>query len=359
MFQYRSRELAEKVVKRLENMHLNIRIMHVCGTHQDTIIKHGLDTLFKRCGVHVRQGPGCPVCVTTSKEFREAVTLARKGNIIATFGDVSKAPSQIGSLLDQRSEGCDVRIVYSVEDAVNIARKTSKHVVFMAVGFETTAPSTSAVILNDLPENFSVLSCHRYVPPALHALFRMGELKINGLIEPGHVSTIIGLKPYEEITKQYRIPQVVAGFEPLDVLMAVYMLARQIIHNEARVENEYTRTVKYEGNVKALKFMNETFEPFDVTWRGFPIIPKSGMKFKRKFEKYDARKIFEDELRDVSEDVDEISGCRCGEILRGLIEPEECSLFSSVCTPDNPVGPCMVSVEGSCNIEYKYKSKRR
>ncbi len=358
MFQFRSRELAEKIVNRLEKLNLDIKIMHVCGTHQDTIVKHGMDTLFRRCRVQVRQGPGCPVCVTTSREFREAIFLAKKGSIIATFGDVSKAPSQIGSLLDQRSQGCDVRIVYSIDDAVNIAGKTSKHVVFMAVGFETTAPSTAATVLNGLPENFSILNCHRYMPPALHTLLRMGELRIDGLIEPGHVSTIIGLKSYEEIAKLYRIPQVVAGFEPLDVLMAVYMLAQQIINNEVKVENEYVRTVKYEGNIKALRFMEEVFEPFDITWRGFPVIPKSGMKLKKRFEAYDTRKIFEDELKEVSEELDDISGCRCGEVLRALIDPEDCPLFACKCTPDSPVGPCMVSTEGSCNIEYKYGGRR-
>jgi len=359
MFRFRDKAFAEKIVKNLRKMGLNLRVMHVCGTHQDTLVRYGLDELFRQCGVEIRQGPGCPVCVTTTKEFCEAAFLAREGLIVATYGDVAKAPSQVGSLLDQRAEGCDVRIVYSVEDAVKIAEKTSKDVIFMAVGFETTAPSTAKILMEDLPENFSVLCCHRYIPPALHALLGMGELKLDGLIEPGHVSTIIGVKPYEEISKIYKIPQVIAGFEPLDLLMAVYMLANQIRHDEAKVENEYVRSVRYEGNPKALKVMEEVFEPFDIAWRGFPIIPKSGMRLRKKFEKYDARKRFEDILEKIDEKFfEEPKGCRCGEILRGLVNPEDCPLFGRVCTPDKPVGPCMVSVEGACNIQFKYGKRK-
>ncbi|RLI05761.1 hydrogenase formation protein HypD [Candidatus Bathyarchaeota archaeon] len=355
MFRFRDRILAEKIIKKLKDMKLNIRIMHVCGTHQDTIVRYGLDELLRQCGVEVRQGPGCPVCITTAKEFCEAITLARNGKVVVTYGDVAKAPSKIGSLLDQRAEGCDVRIVYSVEDAVRIAKETSYDVVFMAVGFETTAPSTAEVLLEEPPENFFVLSCHRYIPPALHALLKMGELKLDGLIEPGHVSTIIGVKPYEEISRIYGIPQVIAGFEPLDLLMAVYMLAHQIKHGEVKVENEYTRSVKYEGNLKALKILEEVFEPFDAAWRGFPVISKSGMKIRKKFEEHDARKSFQDILEKMDEKFfEEPEGCRCGEILRGLVNPEDCPLFGNVCTPNRPVGPCMVSVEGACNIQFKY-----
>jgi len=359
MFRYRDKTLTEKIVKKLESMRLNIRVMHVCGTHQDTIVRYGLDEIFRRCGIEVRQGPGCPVCVTTTREFGEAVALARSGKVVVTYGDVAKAPSRLGSLLDQRAEGCDIRIVYSVEDAVEVAKKTGKEVVFMAVGFETTAPSTAKVLLEKPPENFSILSCHRYIPPALYALLEMGELRLDGLIEPGHVSTIIGLKPYEEISYRYKIPQVIAGFEPLDMLMAVYMIARQIENGEAKVENEYTRSVRYEGNPKALKVMAEAFQPSDVRWRGFPVIPRSGMAIKKEFEIYDARKRFEDELEKIDEKLfEEPKGCRCGEILRGLVNPEDCPLFGRACTPEKPVGPCMVSVEGACNIQFKYRGVR-
>lgn len=360
MFRYRDREIADKVINQLNKMNLEISIMHVCGTHQDTLIRYGLDDLFKKCGVTIRQGPGCPVCITTSREYEEAMTLVKRGKILTTYGDSSKVPGKHGSLFDLRGEGFDVRIVYGIEDAIQIAKETDKEVVFMAVGFETTAPSTAITIMRSLPSNFSILCCHRYLPPALYSLLDMGEIKIHGLLEPGHVSAIIGVKPYQAILEKYNIPQVIAGFEPLDMLMSVYMLANQIKKGKAMVENEYTRVVRYEGNIKALKVMDEVFEPFDVDWRGFPNIPGSGMKIKNKFADIDARKIYEDELTDISYEVsEEIKGCKCGEVLRGLINSVDCPLFGEICTPTHPIGPCMVSIEGSCNIEYKYGSQRK
>jgi hydrogenase expression/formation protein HypD len=204
-------------------------------------------------------------------------------------------------------------------------------------------------------ENFSILSCHRIVPPALKALIELGEVKLHGLIEPGHVSTIIGAQPYEFISKDYHVPQVIAGFEPLDLLMGIYMLAKQIKSGEAKVEIEYTRTVKYEGNQKAVKVIDEIFEPFDVKWRGFPVIPGSGLMLRDKFENFDARKLYEDDLKELEGMVfEEPKGCKCGEVLRGLIYSDECPLFGNACTPEHPVGPCMVSAEGSCNILLKY-----
>jgi hydrogenase expression/formation protein HypD len=355
IFKFRDKNISKKIIERLKSMKLEIRLMHVCGTHQDTLIRFGLDSLLRECGVDVRQGPGCPVCVTTQREYEEANVLAQEGKVVATYGDVARAPGKKGSLLDLKGQGCDVKIVYSIEDAVKLAKNTRKDVVFLAVGFETTAPSTAATILSNPPNNFSILSCHRYVPPALHALVKMGEVRLQGLIEPGHVSTIIGIKPYEEISKKYNMPQVVAGFEPLDLLMAIYMLARQIKKGEAKVENEYTRTVSYEGNIKALQIMDDVFEPFNLKWRGFPTIPVSGMMLKKDFEKYDARKKYYDEIKNISDiEFEDSKDCRCNEILRGLIMSKDCPLFGNVCTPRHPVGPCMVSIEGSCNIEYRY-----
>jgi len=307
----------------------------------------------------VRQGPGCPVCVTTTREYEEAITLARKGITITTFGDASQVPGKRGSLLDMRTEGYDVRIVYGIEDAVKVAEKTGKRVVFLGIGFETTAPSTAVMVLKGLPENFSILSCHRYVPPALKALLEMGESKLDGLIEPGHVSTIIGVKPYEELSRQYHIPQVVTGFEPLDLLMAVYMLARQIGEGIAKVENEYSRVVRSEGNPRALKALDNVFEPSDVTWRGFPVIRGSEMRIRNEYEGVDARKVYENELREVNPKISEdAQGCRSGELLRGIIDSVDCPLFGTRCTPTQPIGPCMVSVEGSCNIEFKYSLQK-
>jgi len=330
--------------------------MHVCGTHQDTLVKHGLDVLFRKCGVDIGQGPGCPVCVTTPKEIEEMLLLARKSKIVATFGDMIQVPGEKDSLQIMKMEGWDVRTVYGIEDAVSFAEKNQdKDVVFMAVGFETTTPMTAAVLLNNPPRNFSILCCHRVIPPALKAILDMGELKLDGFIEPGHVSTIIGSKPYEFISKEYNVPQVVAGFEPLDLLMGVWMLVQQVHRGEAKVENEYMRVVKEEGNVKAQQVIDEVFEPCDVKWRGFPVILKSGLRLRDKFERHDARKRYEDDLEELKDkEFSEPKGCRCGEVLRGLISSKECPLFGKKCVPNNPVGPCMVSIEGSCNIEYRY-----
>ena len=359
MFRYRDRDFADKIVRKLKNLNVNVVLMHVCGTHQDTIVRYGLDSLLESCGIDIRQGPGCPICVTTPTEYEEMITLAEKGAIVTAFGDAVSAPGYNRSLVDARAQGCDVRIVYSIEDAVKIASKTDREVVFMAVGFETTAPTTAATLLQKPPENFSVLCCHRYIPPALDALLSSGEMKIQGLIEPGHVSAIIGVRPYEELSKKFHVPQVVAGFEPLDMMMAVYMLVRQITKKEAKVENEYSRTVHYDGNEKALRLLDEVFEPSDIVWRGFPVIPKSAMKLKSKFRSYDARTIHSSTLETIREiKFEESKECMCGEILRGLKEPHDCSLFFDVCTPQHPIGPCMVSIEGACNIEYRYRGRR-
>ncbi len=354
MFRYRDENLANRIIEKLKDMNLNLRLMHVCGTHQDTLVRFGLNSMLKEAGVEIRPGPGCPVCVTTAKEIEEAILLARRGKVIATFGDMFRVPGERLSLADVKAEGFDVRVVYSITDCISIAEKTNKDVVFFSIGFETTAPATASVISTRPATNFSILSAHRLIPPAMEALIRMGEMKIDGFINPGHVSTIIGERPYEFISKRYKMPQVIAGFEPLDVLIAVYMLAMQIIRGEAKIENEYTRVVKPEGNEKAQQTMSEVFEPFDTSWRGFPVIPGSGLRVRRKFEEYDARKRYEDELSTLDNEFKEPAGCRCGEILRGLVYPDECPLFGKACTPRHPVGPCMVSREGSCNIMLRY-----
>jgi len=356
LFSLRDKKLAEEIVSKIKELDINHKFMHVCGTHQDTLVKNGLDSLLKQCGITIIQGPGCPVCVTTPKEIEEMLLIARSGKIVTSFGDMMNVPGEKESLRSIKADGFDVRTVYGIEDAVKIAEENKdKEVVFMAVGFETTAPTTASVILDKPPDNFSILCCHRTIPNALKAIIEMGEIKLNGLIEPGHVSAIIGSKPYEFLSKDYRIPQVVAGFEPIDLLMGCWMLVKQIENNEAFVENEYKRVVHENGNVKAKKILNIIFENCDVKWRGFPIIPNSGLKLKSKYKKYDARKKYEDILAELkNKEFKEPKGCRCGELLRGLITPFDCPLFGKTCTPDNPVGPCMVSIEGSCNIEYRY-----
>jgi hydrogenase expression/formation protein HypD len=353
----RDGELARRILRGIRDLGVRATIMHVCGTHQDTIMRFGLDALLRECGIRIISGPGCPVCVTTQREYEEAGLLMERGKIIATFGDAAKVRGPRGSLLDRRAEGGDIRIVYGIRDAAEISRRLKREVVFLAIGFETTAPGTASLLLSDPPEGFSILCCHRYIPPVLDALLGMGEIGIQGFIQPGHVSTIIGVKPYECISSKYGIPQVIAGFEPLDVLAAVYMLAKQIRDGRAEVENEYTRAVRYEGNPRALEAMERVFEPIDVPWRGFPIVPRSGMALRRGFEAYDARKVYEDELSDMAgAEISEDPNCRCGEVLRGVAEPSDCPLFGRACTPAHPRGPCMVSIEGACFISYRYGS---
>jgi len=350
VFKLNDNKLANEIILNIKKKKINLKFMHVCGTHQDTLVKHGLDYLLRNCGINIGQGPGCPVCVTTPKEIEEMIYLAKNGKIVTTFGDMIRVPGEKKSLQNLKTEGYDIRTVYGIEDAILIAKsKPDKEIVFMAVGFETTAPTTASSILKNPPENFSILCCHRTIPYALKAIVDMGELKIDGLIEPGHVSTIIGIEPYEFISKKYNIPQVIAGFEPIDMLMSVWMLVKQIEQNFSYVQNEYSRVVKREGNIKAQEVINEVFEVCDIKWRGFPIIPKSGLVLKNNYNKYDSRKKFEDDLIDLqSFEFIEPKG------LRGLISPKECPLFGVKCSPENPVGPCMVSIEGSCNIEFKY-----
>ncbi|WP_455281664.1 hydrogenase formation protein HypD [[Eubacterium] cellulosolvens] len=356
LMEFRDKTTADKIIKKLVSMDLNLTLMHVCGTHQDTIVKYGLDDLLKKHGVRIRQGPGCPVCVTTTSEIEMSLELAKKGKTIATFGDMLRVPGLKESLNDVRSQGGKVKIVYSITDAVNLAKKTDDDIVFVAIGFETTAPSTAITLLKGPPKNFFVLSFHRYLPPALNALLGMGEIKLQGIIEPGHVSTIIGMNAYEGVSYKYSIPQVIAGFEPLDVLMAVYMIAKQIHESKSIVENEYKRVVKKEGNLKALKAISEVFEPKDAKWRGFPKISLSKMAIKKEFESFDAEKQWTDELKSIMHnEFTEPKGCECHRVLRGLVEPKECTLFGETCNPNHPIGPCMVSIEGSCNIEYRYR----
>jgi len=322
------------------------------------MVRFGLEELLSDVGVEIRQGPGCPVCVTTSKEMAAGITLARSGKTVCVFGDMMKVPTTIGSLNDAKADGADVRIVYSIEDAVKTASSLDNDVVFMAVGFETTAPTTAVPLNKGVPDNFSVYSCHRIVPPALEAIFGMGEIKVDGFIQPGHVSVVTGLEIYEPFSSKYKMPQVVAGFEPLDLLMASYMLAKQIKEGRAEVENEYSRLVKKEGNPKARKLLSDTFTEEDRAWRGFPVIPKSALALKKRFEANDATKIHEDILRNVPHVEDEPNGCRCGEVLRGLIRSEECPMFGKTCDPNRPMGPCMVSHEGNCNIAFRFASRR-
>ena len=349
---FRDRRTAGRIAKKIRAASGgmgHVRLMHVCGTHEDAISKAGIRSLLPG-NVEVISGPGCPVCVTTVKEIDEAVALAKQGVTVTSFGDMMKVSGSASSLADAKAGGGDVCMVYSITDAVEMAReRPGKEVVHIGIGFETTAPST-AIALLDAPENFYVLTCHRLIPPAMDFLLREGDTKIDGFINPGHVSAITGLEPYKKISTEYCIPQVVAGFEPVDMLFAIMLLLNMIKEKDCGVRNEYKRVVRDEGNPKALAALGKVFDSCDVRWRGFPEIPESGLCLKEEYSGHDARASFEIEVKDSPEP----RGCQCGRVLKGLIYPKQCPLFAKRCTPQKPVGPCMVSGEGSCNIAYRY-----
>jgi len=325
----------------------NVKICHVCGTHEWTITHHGLRDLLPP-NVKVIAGPGCPVCIVPASEVDEAVELALKGVVVACFGDVLRVPGSKMSLLDARAEGATVRVVYSVRDVVNMARKEGdKEFVFFAVGFETTAPSTATEVLGKPPSNLSFLVSHRLIPPAMRLLAEMEDLSLDGFIAPGHVSTVIGLEPYGVFPREYGLPTVVAGFEPLDVLFGVYMILKQIREGKPRLENEYSRVVKPEGNPKAQAVMQKAFQIDDGNWRGLGTIPQSKLTLRKESSGFDAH--LKHGVK-VERSVDLQPGCRCHLVIVGKIKPTECPLFMKSCTPRKPVGACMVSSEGTCRI---------
>ncbi|MEM3566886.1 MAG: hydrogenase formation protein HypD [Candidatus Bathyarchaeia archaeon] len=350
---FRDPETAKRVTEKIREIapkKETVKICHVCGTHEWTITHFGIRSLLPET-VEVIAGPGCPVCVTPASEIDEAIQLAKKGVTVACFGDVLRVPGSEGSLLDAKADGADVRVVYGVGDAVKMARQEpNKEFAFFAIGFETTAPSTAAEVLHKPPLNLSFLVSHRLIPPAMELLLGIGDLHIDGFIAPGHVSTIIGLKPYEVFPKTYRMPTVIAGFEPLDVLFAIYLILKQFKEGKARLENEYTRAVNSEGNLKAQQLMKEAFETVDGGWRGLGVLPNSALKLKKEFAYYDAREKFDVKIK-FGRDL--LPGCQCHLVMIGKIKPTECPLFMKVCTPQKPRGACMVSVEGTCRIWAK------
>jgi hydrogenase expression/formation protein HypD len=350
---FRDAALAKRVVekiRRLASKQETVKICHVCGTHEWTITHFGLRSLLPS-NVEVIAGPGCPVCIVPASEFDEAIQLALKGMVVACFGDVLRVPGSKMSLLDAKAEGADVRVVYGVGDAVKMAgRERDKEFVFFAVGFETTAPSTAVEVVKKPPENLSFLVSHRLIPPAMKLLVEMKDLSLNGFVAPGHVSTIIGVKPYTVFPEVYGMPTVVAGFEPLDVLFGVYMILKQLSEGKPRLENEYVRAVRPEGNVKAQELMGEVFEVVDGKWRGLGTIPSSTSKLREEYETFDAHLKYGVKVED---GVDIQPGCKCHLVIIGKVKPTECPLFMKACTPQRPVGPCMVSSEGTCQIWAK------
>jgi len=353
--EFRRSELAEGLISQIHRKSkTQARFMEFCGGHTVTIFRYGIRQVLPKT-IEMVSGPGCPICVTANADLDKAIALAQIPDvIIATFGDMLKVPGSYSSLQEVKADGADVRMVYSTMDALNLAEENpAKSVVFLGIGFETTAPTIAASILQAEEEgikNYYVLSMHKLCPPIIQAILDSGEVKLHGMICPGHVSAIIGSHPWEFIARDYGIPCVVSGFEPIDVLQCIDMLVAQIENGEAKVEIAYRRGVRPEGNQQALKLMGQVFEPCPAQWRGMGEVPDSGLKIREEYQHFDAELAF---------DIDpgptyEPKGCICGDILRGVKTPLDCTLFGKACTPEYPVGPCMVSSEGSCAAYYLY-----
>ncbi|MDO9334383.1 MAG: hydrogenase formation protein HypD [Dehalococcoidales bacterium] len=333
------------------------RFMEFCGGHTVAIFRYGIRQVLPKT-IEMVSGPGCPVCVTATPDIDKAIALAQiPGVIITTFGDMLKVPGSRSSLQKARAGGADVRMVYSPLDALKIATENpEKSVVFLGIGFETTAPGVAASVLQAEEQNirnYYVLSQHKLCPPVIRAILKAGEVKLDGLICPGHVSAITGSQAWEFIAKEFGIPCVVSGFEPLDILQCVAMLTAQVESDESKVEIAYRRGVTREGNAHALALMNKVFEPCPANWRGIGVIPGSGLKLRKQYKHHDAEVQFDIKV----EPSIEPKGCLCGEVLRGVKTPLDCGLFRKFCTPESPVGPCMVSSEGSCSAYYLYGSE--
>ncbi len=331
-----------------------VRLMEVCGTHTVSIFRHGIRSLLPD-GLELLSGPGCPVCVTSIEDIDRAIKLAEDAqNIITTFGDMMRVPGSYRSFQEARADGADIRFVYSPSDALRVARENpGKRVIFFGAGFETTSPLVASVVKEAEAEgigNFYVYSVHKLVPPALRALLRDAEVMVDGFILPGHVSTIIGRKPYEFLASEYAMPGVITGFAPDEIIEGIGMLLQQIASDRAEIEIQYKKVVRPEGNPQAVKVLYDVFQEADSYWRGIGNIPLSGLEPSEEYSQMDAKRVFEIKI----ESKPEPKACSCGEVLRGVKKPTDCSLFAKACTPERPVGACMVSTEGSCAAYYKY-----
>jgi hydrogenase expression/formation protein HypD len=352
---YRDPRLGQRLIDRIQHLSTTpVRFMEFCGGHTVAIFRHGIRQLLPRT-IEMLSGPGCPVCVTANQDLDKAIALARQpGVIIASFGDMLRVPGSHSSLQQAKAEGGDVRVVYSTQDALGMARDNpDKALVFIGIGFETTAPTIAASIIQAEAEglsNYYVLPLHKLCPPVMKAVLDLGEVNLSGIICPGHVSAIIGSHPYDFIPKDYGIACAVAGFEPLDILLSIDMLVNQIETEQYRVEIAYRRGVKPEGNQQALKLMAAVFETCDANWRGIGVVPASGLELGQKYRRFDAESNFTIDPGPAREP----KGCICGSILRGISTPADCRLFKNSCTPEDPVGPCMVSSEGACATYYHY-----
>lgn len=354
-------DLEKKLLERIKASEVSLRIMHVCGTHERTIAKFGLRSVLPE-NIEVISGPGCPVCVTPEEDVNVAIALAKSGVTVVTFGDMMRVPGSAESLLDAKSGGADVRMVYSIDDAIALAEKKPElEVAFFGIGFETTVPANAAALLRKIPENFSLLASQKQTPPAIELLAR--DTNVDAFIAPGHVATIIGTKPFEPLAAR-GFPVVVSGFEARDILLGINLLQTQIEEGISRVDNGYPRAVKPEGNLIALKIMDKVFETSESEWRGIGKIENSGLALRKEFEDRDAAKKYEDryisaleEVRKKAEGKDK-KRCICAAILTGKAKPSQCPNFQKACTPKSPAGPCMVSQEGMCYNWFRYSRER-
>jgi hydrogenase expression/formation protein HypD len=359
--EFRDPELIRKVAREIARTvepEYHYRIMEVCGGHTHSIYRHGLRDVLPK-NIQLVHGPGCPVCVLPMGRVDDGLSVAERPNTVLTaFGDMMRVPGTKGTPLEYKARGCDIRMVYSPLDALRIAQKEpGKHVCFFAIGFETTAPSTALTILRAKAlgiENFSVFCNHVTILPAIRAILDSPDMRIDGFIGPGHVSTITGCRPYEFIAQHYRRPVVISGFEPLDLLEGILMVLRQLRAGEAKVENQYRRIVPWNGNGAAMRAMADVFElrPY-FEWRGLGFISQSALKIKPAFAQYDSETVFElPGLR-----VTDPKAAQCGEVLKGVLSPPQCKLFGNACTPEHPIGALMVSSEGACAAYFKYVAK--
>lgn len=357
--EFRNKELAQTLVKKIHEISpkQQLKFMEVCGTHTVAIFKFGIKNLLPK-NISLISGPGCPVCVTPTSDIDLAIEMSkRKDVIITTFGDMIRVPGSHSSLEKEKMDKANVEIVYSPLDSLDIAKKhPEKSIVFISVGFETTSPTIAATILQAEKENiknFYILPFNKVIPPPMGALLD-SNVKIDGFICPGHVSVIIGSKPYEFIPRQYNIPCVITGFEPIDILQSIYMLLLQKIANKAKVEIQYKRTVTPEGNKTAVDILYKVFKPSDSNWRGLGVIKNSGLTLAQKYIRFDAGKKFNIHIKKSNE----FKGCKCADVLKGIIVPTGCRLFGKKCSPETPLGACMVSSEGTCAAYYKYNLKK-
>ncbi len=346
--------LVEKIFQLSEGKK-NLRFMEVCGTHTVSIFRAGIRQILP-ANIELVSGPGCPVCVTDDSYIDKAIAYAKfSDTIIATFGDMLKVPGSKSSLSEVQAESAEIKIIYSPLDCLEIAKNNpTKKIIFLAVGFETTAPTAAATVLSAKSQNIKnlfFLSAQKLLPPALKMLLNDSQVKVDGFLLPGHVAVITGTDIFKFLETEYKIPSVVAGFEAEEILLAILNLLKQIDAEKIGVANEYKSVVKAEGNISAQKILSQVYETCDVAWRGLGIIPQSGLKMRENFSDFDIEKILPIEVEPFSKK----TACRCGEVLRGIIKPTECPLFGKICQPLHAVGPCMVSVEGVCAAWFKYK----